>query len=219
LLDQVTSLFGGASHAIFFDCRTEEVRTIPFPPGLGLVIADSGKNRELASGKYNSRRGETQTSARVLGVRALRDVTLSQLAAHSGLPEQIRRRARNVVEENDRVWRAVEFLENGDGNGFGKLMNAAHESSRRNFENSTRGLDLLVSIAQQLPGVLGTRLTGGGFGGAVVVLREQSRAPSIATEVSHRYLAATGNTAQSSSEESQMEQHDFSRVGLVIASE
>ena len=71
----MTSLFGRASHAIFFDCRTEEVRTIPFLPGLGLVIADSGKNRELASGKYNSRREETQTSARVLGVRAPRDVT------------------------------------------------------------------------------------------------------------------------------------------------
>jgi galactokinase len=125
---------GRANHAIFFDCRTEEVRTIPFPPGLGLV--------------------------------------------------------------NCRL-------------GFGKLMNASHESSRRNFKNSTRELDLLVSIAQQLPGVLGARLTGGGFGGAVVVLCEQSRAPAIATEVSHRYLAATGIRRQPSSGESQMKQHDF----------
>ena len=142
-------------------------------------------------------------------MRTLRDVTLSQLAAHSGLPEQIRRRARHVGEENDRVWRAVEFLENAGGTGFGKLMNASHESSRRNFKNSTRELDLLVSIAQQLPGVLGARLTGGGFGGAVVVLCEQSRAPAIATEVSHRYLAATGIRRQPSSGESQMKQHDF----------
>jgi galactokinase len=81
LLDRVTSLFGRANHAIFFDCRTEEVRTIPFPPGLGLVIADSGKNRELASGKCNSRREETQTSARVLGC-----VRFAMLPCHSWRP-------------------------------------------------------------------------------------------------------------------------------------
>jgi len=87
-------------------------------------------------------------------------------------------------------------------------MNASHESSRRNFENSTREFDLLVSIAQQLPGVLGARLTGGGFGGAVVVLCEQSRAPSIATEVSPRILPREIRH-QPSFEESQMEQDDF----------
>jgi galactokinase len=192
LLDQVTSLFGRADHAVFFDCRTETIRTIPFPTGLAFVIADSGKNRELASGQYNLRREETRAAARALGVRALRDLTLPQLAAHVGLPEQICRRAKHVVEENQRVWRAVEFLKDGDGAEFGQLMNASHESSRHNFENSTRELDLLVSIAQRLPGTLGARLTGAGFDGAILILCERSRAQVIAAEVSQRYFSATG---------------------------
>ena len=107
------------------------------------------------------------------------------------LPDLVRRRAAHVVGENERVWWAVKLLEAGDGIGLGKLMNESHESSRHNFENSTPELDRLVSIAQKLTGVLGARLTGGGFGGAIVVLCEQSRAQSIVTELSQRYLAAT----------------------------
>ena len=74
LLDQVTSLFGQADHAVFFDCRTEEVRTIPFPKDLALIIAESGKKRELASGQYNARREETRAAADALRLRALRDL-------------------------------------------------------------------------------------------------------------------------------------------------
>ena len=195
LLDQVIALFGRANHAVFFDCRSEEILAVPFPPGLALVVAESGKSRALASGEYNLRREETFAAARALGVPALRDAMSADIARRSDLPDFIRRRAAHVVGENERVWRAVKLLEAGDSIGFGKLMNESHESSRQNFENSTAELDLLVSIARQLAGVLGARLTGGGFGGAIVVLCEQSRAQSIATELSRRYLAATGNTA------------------------
>jgi galactokinase len=191
LLDQVIALFGRANHAVFFDCRSEEILAVPFPPGLALVVAESGKSRALASGEYNLRREETFAAARALGVPALRDVMSADIARRSDLPDFIRRRAAHVVGENERVWRAVKLLEAGDSIGFGKLMNESHESSRQNFENSTAELDLLVSIARQLAGVLGARLTGGGFGGAIVVLCEQSRAQSIMTELSQRYLAAT----------------------------
>ena len=196
LLDQVISLFARAQHAVFFDCRSEEIRTVPFPASLALIVADSGKKRELASGDYNLRRTETQAAARAFGVRALRDLTSAQIYARLDIPELLRRRALHIVEENERVWRAVEFLEAEDGRGFGKLMNASHESSRRNFENSTPELDLLTSIAQRLPGVLGARLTGAGFGGATVTLCERTAADAVALQLASDYTAQTGTNAK-----------------------
>ena len=194
LLDQVIALFGRANHAVFFDCRSEEILTVPFPPGLALIVAESGKARALASGEYNLRREETHAAARALGVSALRDVTPADLARRSDLPDLVRRRAAHVVGENERVWRAVKLLQAGDGIGLGKLMNESHESSRQNFENSTPELDLLVSIAQKLPGVLGARLTGAGFGGATVTLCDRESAQEIAVELSKRYAAESGIT-------------------------
>ncbi len=99
-----------------------------------------------------------------------------------------------MVGENERVWWAVKLLEAGDGIGLGKLMNESHESSRQNFENSTPELDLLVSIAQKLSGVLGARLTGAGFGGATVTLCDRESAQEIAVELSKRYAAESGLT-------------------------
>jgi galactokinase len=195
LLDQVISLFGRAQHAVFFDCRTEEIRTVSFPASLALIIAESGRQRELASGEYNLRRTETQNAAAALGVSALRDVNSAQLD-RANIPDLLRRRARHVIEENERVWRAMELLKAADGRGFGKLMNESHESSRRNFENSTRELDLLVSIAQRLPGVLGARLTGAGFGGATVTLCERNAAPVAAEQLAKSYAAQTGTEPQ-----------------------
>ena len=196
LLDQVISLFARAQHAVFFDCRSEQIRTVPFPASLALIVAESGKNRELAGGDYNLRRTETNAAARAFGVRALRDLTSAQIYGRLDIPELLRRRALHIVEENDRVWRAVELLEAEDGYGFGKLMNASHESSRRNFDNSTPELDLLTSIAQQLPGVLGARLTGAGFGGATVTLCERTAADSIALQLARDYTAQMGTNAK-----------------------
>lgn len=194
LLDQVIALFGQANHAIFFDCRSEEILAVPFPSGLALIVAESGKERALASGEYNLRREETLAAARALGVPALRDVTSADLARRSDLPDLVRRRAAHVVGENERVWRAVKLLEAGDAIGFGRLMTESHESSRQNFDNSTPELDLLVSIAQKLPGVLGARLTGAGFGGATVTLCERDCVQKIATELPERYAADAGIT-------------------------
>jgi galactokinase len=191
LLDQVISLFGRADHAVYFDCRSEEIRCVPFPAELALMIAESGRKREVAQTEYNLRREETHAAARALGASALRDVSSAELDCRSDLSALLRRRASHVIGENERVWRALKLLEAGDGIGFGKLMNESHESSRQNFENSTPELDLLVSIAQDLPGVLGARLTGAGFGGATVTLCERPRAQQIAAELSRRYADAT----------------------------
>ena len=138
---------------------------MPFPAELALLITESGKKHELVQGEYNLRRKDTQAAARALGARALRDVSLAELDRRSDLSALLRRRAAHVIGENERVWRGLKLLEARDGIGFGKLMNESHESSRENFGNSTPELDLLVSIAQGLPGVLGARLTGAGFGG------------------------------------------------------
>jgi galactokinase len=196
LLDQMISLYGRADHAVFFDCRSEEIRCVPFPAELALVIAQSGKKRELAQGEYNLRREQTHAAARALGARALRDVSSAELDRRSDLSALLHRRASHVIGENERVWRALKLLEAGDGIGFGKLMSESHESSRQNFENSTPELDLLVSIAQDLPGVLGARLTGAGFGGATVTLCERRCAHQIAAELSRRYADATAIAAR-----------------------
>jgi galactokinase len=186
LLDQVTSIFGRSDHVVFFDARSEEVRTVPFPRGLALIVAESGRDRELANGLYNTRRYETHAAANTLGIRALRDVSQRALKK-STLPPLLLRRAAHIVGENGRVWRALDLLAADDGVGFGALMNESHESSRTNFENSSPELDLLVDIAQRLPGVLGARLTGGGFGGATVTLCDQARAERIAEELRREF--------------------------------
>ena len=192
LLDQVTSLFGRKDQAVFFDCRSEEVRTVSFPSDLALIVADTGKRRALASGVYNQRREETHAAARALGVAALRDVSLRELESRTDLPGLLQRRARHIVGENERVFRALDFLANGNGQGFGQLLNESHESSRTNFENSTPELDRLIGIAQSLSGVLGARLTGAGFGGAAIILCERVRASEIARQVATRYRDQTG---------------------------
>jgi galactokinase len=186
LLDQIVSIFGRADHAVFFDARKEEVQTIPFPRDLALIIADSGRGRELVSGLYNERRNETRAAADALGVPALRDISGDELGKRD-LPPLLRRRAAHIVGENERVWRAIDLLRDGDGAGFGTLMNESHESSRTNFENSTPELDLLVDIAGQLPGVLGARLTGGGFGGATLILCERAGVAQLAKKLLREY--------------------------------
>jgi len=191
LLDQVTSIFGRAEHAVRFDARDNEIRTIPFPPDLALVITESGRKRALAQGEYNRRREETAAAAKALGVPSLREISPNELSERN-LPPLLRRRAVHIVGENDRVERAPRFLANNDGRGFGALMNESHESSRHNFENSTPELDLLVEIARQLPGVLGARLTGGGFGGATVTLCERAAVAEIAQELAQSYSQRSG---------------------------
>lgn len=186
LLDQVVVIFGRANHAVFFDARSEEVQAIPFPRELALIITESGHGRELANGLYNKRRKETRAAADALGVPALRDISAAELCKRD-LPELLMRRAQHIVGENERVWRALDSLRDGNGADFGDLMNESHESSRTNFENSTPELDLLVDIARDLPGVLGARLTGGGFGGATVTLCERGSAAQTAEILSREY--------------------------------
>jgi galactokinase len=191
LLDQATSVFGRTNHVVHLDFQSEEIRTIPFPANVSLVIADSGAAHELVQGEYNTRREECAAAATALGVRSLRDLSWTQLhEARSSLDPVLYRRAAHIVGEIERVGQAVKALRHGDAATLGALMNASHESSRMNFENSTPELDRLVEIARALPGVLGSRLTGGGFGGATVTLVEGATAAETARKLGrHSSLA------------------------------
>ena len=192
LLDQVSSIFGKNEHAIFLDCRAETVENVAFPHGVALLVVNSGVKHALTGGEYNERRDQCFEAARILGVPALRDTTSTQLEA-AVMPDLVKRRAAHIVGENERVFEALADLRQGGAATFGKLMSASHQSSMFNFENSTPELDALVEIALAQDGVLGARLTGGGFGGAIVALVEQDKISAIASAMETEYTLRTGH--------------------------
>jgi galactokinase len=196
LLDQVMSLCGRANHLIYFDSRAESIQLIPFPSDLAFVVAQSGKQRELSQGDYNLRREQTAAAAHALGVRTLREVSSRDLEKRADLDPLLSGRARHVVGENERVDQAVQALKTKDATKLGQLMNQSHESSRHNFENSTPELDLLVDLARTLPGVLGARLTGAGFGGAVLALCRRPQAQEAARQLHDAYHQKIGISAE-----------------------
>ncbi|MEX1045414.1 MAG: galactokinase [Chthoniobacterales bacterium] len=199
LLDQVTSLFAARDHAVFFDCRSLEVQRVPVPPEARFVIVQSGVKHALSDGAYNDRRAECEEAARILGVGKLREATPERLdeAERGGrLHGAPLRRARHVVGENARVSAAVAALRAADLTTVGRLMNESHESSRTLFENSCKELDFLVSEAQGIPGCLGARLTGGGFGGAVLALVRSGTEEAFVHSMGERVSVAWGRVPQ-----------------------
>jgi len=176
-MDQFASGLGRANHALMLDCRSLSYVDIPVTLGdHRIVIISSEVKRELASSAYNERRAQCEEGVALFkqydpSVRALRDVTLDQVNAHaSELSDIVRRRCSHVVSENMRVLNASAALGSGDLEEFGALMNASHQSLRDDFEVSCDELDCLVDIAQRTDGVLGSRMTGAGFGGCTVTL-------------------------------------------------
>ena len=196
LLDQVMSLYGRANHLIYFDSHAESIQLIPFPFDLAFIIAQSGKQRELSQCDYNLRREQTAAAAHALGVRALREVSSHDLGKRADLDPLLSRRARHIVSENERVEQAVQALRTKDATMVGQLMNQSHESSRHNFENSTPELDLLVDLARTFQGILGARLTGAGFGGAVIALCRRRQAQETARQLHDAYHQKAGISAE-----------------------
>lgn len=183
IMDQMAASFATTDSMLFLDTRTLERRVLAFPTGAEILIVDSGVKHALAaSSGYNQRRAECEEAARLLGVKALRDIIDPQDV--ESLPEPLRRRARHVVTENNRVLAASQAL---SAPRFGELMNASHASQRDDYEVSVIEVDTLVGILQATPGVFGARLTGGGFGGACVALVEAGQAEEISQEVLGSY--------------------------------
>jgi galactokinase len=193
LLDQISVFLSKASHATHIDCRTLKVSHIPLPKEATFLIVHSGVKHALTAGEYNERRASCEDATRLLGKKALRDLTGGELEARAGeLPERALKRARHVVGENERVAHAVSCLANGNLEAFGKLMFASHDSSIHNFENSCEELDFLVGFGKKHDACLGARLSGGGFGGATIQLVKPGAAKLYAGELSTAYASKYG---------------------------
>jgi galactokinase len=198
ILDQGTSAFGQAGHLVHIDCRGPAFARVPFPAGAHLWIFNTREKHALIDGYYAERNRECLDAAKALGVAFLADLTPAQLAGKSGssgglaLPVPLAKRAKHIVEEHARVHDTVEALQRGDLGAVGRLLTASHRSSQHLFENSTSALDLLVDLLTQHPAVFGARLTGGGFGGAVMALTKDSFTAKDAAGIAARYSASHG---------------------------
>jgi galactokinase len=205
VLDHFSSLFGQSGHALYLDCDTldhETVRLGTRPPAI--VVCDSRAPRELAKGKYNERRAECEAASDFLHrmnpqmpcgtVRSLRDVPLRLfLEQQTWFDPLLARRARHVLTENQRVLTGLELLRrSGDLRGFGQLMLESHRSSRDDFDNSSPELELLIDLASTLPGFLGGKLSGAGWGGCTVNLVDSSYAQPFSQALGEAYERRTG---------------------------
>jgi galactokinase len=174
IMDQLTSLAGVAGHAVLIDCTTLDTTPVPLPDDVAVVVVDSGERRALASSGYAERRAEVASIEALLG--PLPDATLADVASIAD--PVLRKRARHVVTENERVLAFVDAIRAGDVASAGRVMVASHASLRDDHEVTTAALDALVERLCAIPGVHGARLTGGGWGGCVVALAE----PGVLTE-------------------------------------
>ena len=194
LLDQFSTLFGKAGHALLIDFNTLTHRPIPVSDSDSVfAVCPSGAAHTLADSAYNDRRAECEEAVRILTgrnprIRSLSDISMEQLSARrETLGPLLFRRAAHVVGENARVDRGVEALAEGNMAAFGKLMYDSHRSSRENYENSCPELDRLVEIARGVDGVRGARLTGGGFGGATLTLLDRRTTTAFEDAVRKNY--------------------------------
>ena len=192
ILDQLSSACCVAGKAMLMDCRTLGLSYAPLPDGVAVVIADTGKRRGLVDSAYNERRAQCEAGARALGVSHLRDVSLHGLwsAARDGLLGEVaRRRCEHVVAENGRTLAAFAALKAGDAVAFGQLMDQSHADLRDKFAVTCAELDDMVAIARALPGCLGSRMTGAGFGGCTVSLVEQRAVKRFVPALTKAYRA------------------------------
>ena len=202
LMDQFASAHGVKGHALYFDTRSLEWHPAPIPEGLSVVIADSNVRRSLANSAYNERRASCEKAVEILklslpNIHSLRDVSPTEFAAYSDhLPEIVRKRAEHVVHEIARVESAVIALNRNEPRSFGAFMFAGHASLRDLYEVSTPELDELVEIARKIPGCIGARLTGAGFGGCTVNLVETASAEAFIPKLIDGYQMSTGRKAQ-----------------------
>jgi galactokinase len=193
ILDQGVSGFGRKDHLVFIDCRGPRFDTVPLPAGAHFWIFNTHTKHALVDGLYAARHRECMEAAQALGVALLADVSpVALTAAEKKLSPVSFRRATHVVEEIARVEATVLALQVHDLAAVGRLLTASHRSSQRLFENSTPELDFLVDALAVAPHVHGARLTGGGFGGAVLALTSERFGEAEARAVSAAYAKKFG---------------------------
>ena len=201
IMDQFASAAGRAGHALLIDCRVNEALPTPMPEGLSLVVCDTGAPRRLGTA-YNTRRAECEMGVRLIadrepGVKSLRDVDVEMLERNRDrLPENVARRCEHIVREDDRVMATVSALRDGDLEALGRLFAASHASLRDLLEVSSPELDVMVEIATGVPGVIASRMTGGGFGGCTVSLVVHGAEEALREKVLRDYFKRTGLNAK-----------------------
>jgi galactokinase len=198
IMDQFISANGKENHALLLDCRDLSYKLAPIPANVALIIANTMVKHSIAGGDYKTRRAESEAACAIIashrpGVPFLRDATLEDLErwGHEMAPKSLLR-ARHVISENLRTQAAASALARGDMAELGRLMAEAHRSYSQDFEGSCVEADLMVELANDLPGLIGARLTGGGFGGCTINLVEQDKAKAFSAELGRRYAAKTG---------------------------
>ncbi len=192
VMDQMACTLASDGEALFLDTRSLEWKVVPLPPAAEFIVFNSGIAHNHSKGDYRTRRAECEEAARRLGVAQLRDLDLSDVPRVRELPDPLGRRARHVITEDARVLDAVRALQSGDLEGLGALFYASHDSMRDDYEVSVPEIDLIIKLARSMPEVHGARLTGGGFGGSVVMLARRGTAADAAQKVSAAYTAKTG---------------------------
>jgi galactokinase len=198
IMDQFISANGAADHALLLDCRDLSFRLAPIPADVALIIANTMVKHSIAGGDYTTRRAETEEACRILAthrpeIKFLRDATVEDLEkwGHE-IPPDALKRARHVITENTRTVAAADALMRRDLKTLGRLMHEAHVSYSRDFEGSCVEADTMVDLAQDLPGLIGARLTGGGFGGCTINVVEIDKAAEFAAALKERYRQTTG---------------------------
>lgn len=198
IMDQFISANGAKDHALLLDCRDLSYKLVPIPADVALVIANTMVKHAVSGGEYTSRRAEVEEAAAAIGrhrpeVKFLRDATLEDLQSWgSEMSENARKRAKHVISENTRTVAAAEALARNDMAEVGRLMAEAHWSYSRDFEASCHEADAMVELAQDIPGLIGARLTGGGFGGCTVNLVKMANAQEFARTLAGRYEEKIG---------------------------
>jgi galactokinase len=195
IMDQMACSLAGERDALFLDTRTLAFELVPLPPGVELAVINSGIAHNHAKGDYRTRRAECEEASRLLGVLQLRDLELADLPRVMALPDPLGRRARHVVTEDDRVLAGVRAMRAGEADTLGRLFLKSHDSMRDDYEVSVPEVDVLVEEARIQPDVFGARLTGGGFGGAIVVLAKAGTARRVAERVAAHYPQRCGRRA------------------------
>lgn len=199
IMDQYASALGERGAAIKIDCRSLTYESVKLPRGVTIVVADTNKKRHLAGSDYNTRRMECENAAMLLTqllhkrIDALRDVSYKEFkTVASHLPENLRKRARHVITENDRVQKAARAAKRNDPIKLGLLMAESQASLRDDYEASSPELDIMVELALQQSGCLGSRLTGAGWGGATVNLVRDTNVDAFVENVTWAYRERTG---------------------------
>ncbi len=198
IMDQFISANGAKDHALLLDCRDLSFKLAPIPPNVALVIANTMVKHSVAGGEYSTRRAEVEAACAVIAshrpeVRFLRDATVDDLARWgTEMTPNSLKRARHVITENLRTVAAAEALEKSNLHELGRLMAEAHASYSIDFEGSCVEADAMVALAQDLPGLIGARLTGGGFGGCTINLVEQNEVANFVDALAGRYARQVG---------------------------